>query len=182
MREESVKRKTKTVEALENSILELLEEKELSEITVVEICKKAAVHHSTFYLHYYDQRDLYESVIENGNREISAILEEAFRGEMPELVLRDLVSRIKDSKYFVRLIKQKNNSAYRELIINNAAPILDEKMKRLWHDGDREYVIGFMLNGTVSIIETWIKHAYEEESYIANLIFRLCSSLDLYHH
>jgi len=43
-----------TKKMLKDSLLELLEHKELSRITVTEICENADVHRSTFYKHYED--------------------------------------------------------------------------------------------------------------------------------
>lgn len=37
---------------MDNAFLELIEEKEFAYITVKEICEKAGVNRSTFYLHY----------------------------------------------------------------------------------------------------------------------------------
>ena len=45
---------------MDNAFLELLEKKELAYITVKEICEKAGVNRSTFYLHYETIGDLLE--------------------------------------------------------------------------------------------------------------------------
>ena len=42
----------KTQERLQNSLLELLDTKELKEITVKEICDKAGISRNAFYQHY----------------------------------------------------------------------------------------------------------------------------------
>ena len=41
-----------TAVRMDNAFLELIEEKEFAYITVKEICEKAGVNRSTFYLHY----------------------------------------------------------------------------------------------------------------------------------
>lgn len=46
------KRIKRTKEAVFNAVLELLVEKDASKITVLELCKKADINKSTFYLHY----------------------------------------------------------------------------------------------------------------------------------
>ena len=53
-------RLTKTL--LKNSLMELLKEKDIQNITVKELCEKADVNRGTFYSHYYDIFDLLEEL------------------------------------------------------------------------------------------------------------------------
>ena len=47
-----------TAARMDEAFLELLEKKDFAYITVKEICKKAGVNRSTFYLHYETVNDL----------------------------------------------------------------------------------------------------------------------------
>ena len=49
---------------LKNSIVELLGEKPIEKVTVKEICERADVNRGTFYSHYSDQFDLYNSIVD----------------------------------------------------------------------------------------------------------------------
>ena len=53
----------KTQERLQNALLELLETKELKEITVKEICDKAGISRNAFYQHYRYKEDLYDQMV-----------------------------------------------------------------------------------------------------------------------
>lgn len=53
----------KTQESLQNALLELLETKELKEITVKEICDKAGISRNAFYQHYGYKEDLYDQMV-----------------------------------------------------------------------------------------------------------------------
>lgn len=53
----------KTQERLQNALLELLETKELKEITVKEICSKASISRNAFYQHYRYKEDLYDQMV-----------------------------------------------------------------------------------------------------------------------
>ncbi|MBR5509514.1 MAG: TetR/AcrR family transcriptional regulator [Lachnospiraceae bacterium] len=48
----------KTEQALQNAFSELIKEKELTLITIRELCERADINKSTFYLHYRDIYDL----------------------------------------------------------------------------------------------------------------------------
>ena len=54
----------KTKEALKKALVSLLKEKDLNKITVKELCERADINRGTFYTHYKDQVDLYNSVLE----------------------------------------------------------------------------------------------------------------------
>jgi AcrR family transcriptional regulator len=68
------KRIVKTKTAIFNAIFELSTEKNLDKISVIELCKKAGINKSTFYLHYSSMEDcikkcfasVTESVIRQG--------------------------------------------------------------------------------------------------------------------
>ncbi|MBP3233044.1 MAG: TetR/AcrR family transcriptional regulator [Eubacterium sp.] len=53
----------KTQERLQNALLELLETKELKEITVKEICDQAGISRNAFYQHYGYKEDLYDQMV-----------------------------------------------------------------------------------------------------------------------
>lgn len=52
---------------MDDAFLELLEQKDFEYITVTEICKKADVNRSTFYLHYETIGDLLSECLEGMN-------------------------------------------------------------------------------------------------------------------
>ncbi len=57
-----------TAKKMDIAFLELLEQKDFEYITVKEICKKAGVNRSTFYLHYETISDLLSESVEYINR------------------------------------------------------------------------------------------------------------------
>ena len=69
---------------LDEALIELLEEKDLEYITVKEICQRAGVNRSTFYLHYETVADLVNETAEMVNRRFLSYFpqqkEELFRG------------------------------------------------------------------------------------------------------
>ena len=48
---------------MDEALLQLLEKKDFAFISVKEICQKAGVHRSTFYLHYENTNELLEETI-----------------------------------------------------------------------------------------------------------------------
>ena len=65
-------RRTRT--AVFNAVLDLMVEKDTSKITVLELCKRADINKSTFYLHYKSMEDCLQNcfqIIMNGIIDIS---------------------------------------------------------------------------------------------------------------
>ena len=91
------RRIVKTKEALKAAMVSLLEEKELSKITVKELCERADINRGTFYTHYADQVDLYRS-IEN---ELYCGLETYIRSLTPD----EVDSPENSVAYIVRIFK-----------------------------------------------------------------------------
>lgn len=67
----------RTKAAVFNAMLDLMVEKDASKITVLELCKRADINKSTFYLHYKSMEDCLEScfqIIMNGVVDISKLV------------------------------------------------------------------------------------------------------------
>ena len=51
-----------TRQAIRETLLELMEEKPFSRVTVTEVCRKAEMNRGTFYLHYLDLEDVLDDL------------------------------------------------------------------------------------------------------------------------
>ena len=73
---EKIDRRVKyTKMVLEESFITLMEKKDISKITIKEICEKADINRSTFYAHYSDQYDLLRKIENKFLADIQAYLE-----------------------------------------------------------------------------------------------------------
>ncbi len=52
-----------TRQVIRETLLELMEEKPFSRVTVTEICKRAEINRGTFYLHYLDLNDVLDDIL-----------------------------------------------------------------------------------------------------------------------
>ena len=65
------KRRKESQEKIERIFVELIQEKNLAEITVTDICKKANLNRSTFYANYLDVYDLADKIKERLEQDVS---------------------------------------------------------------------------------------------------------------
>ena len=172
---------------MDEALLALLEEKDLEYITVKEICHRAGVNRSTFYLHYETIADLVDETLEMINQRFLSYFpqqEEEVLGNMgsrerEELVL---VTReyllpylrfIQDNKKVYRAAFRNPGSMqayarYRELKQHILCPILERFEIPVAH---RPYYIAYYVEGIAAIIKEWLRQdCGDEVEMIADII------------
>lgn len=162
-----------TAKKMDLAFLELLEQKDFEYITVKEICKKAGVNRSTFYLHYETISDLLSESVEYINKhflDYMKINSIDFASKLHDCPLEELnlitpqyltpyLSYIKEHKSIFRttvknagvLNLDKSYSAMFKYIIT---PIMDRfKIPQ----ERRNYIMSFYISGLMAIISEWLK-------------------------
>lgn len=159
-----------TAELMDQALLILLEKKDLEYITIKELCAKAGVNRSTFYLHYENMNDLFNETIEYLNKDFlsSFPVKEMTNGiltKKPE----DMVF-IKEEFIVPYLKFVKNNKRIMKMIHNKPFIFKNdqifEKMKEELFipatekfkvpKEDQPYIIEFFTRGVVGIVSKWI--------------------------
>lgn len=163
---------------MDEALISLLQRKEYAFITVKEICEKAGVNRSTFYLHYESIDDLLSECIDYLNRKLSLMYAEDV-----------IFDKAKIESYSVDellLITPQHLIPYLEFVRENRATFVaavsqptvfkvGEISKSLYQDifspimerygikeSERAYRTNFYLNGVWAIIQTWIKNGCKE--------------------
>ncbi len=163
---------------MDKAFLELLDIKDFEYITVKEICERAGVNRSTFYLHYETVADLLEESIEYMNKQFKEyfLFEEKFCAENIENAdleklylitpkyLLPYLRYTKDNKKLFRVAIEKahilkSQNKYDALFKNIIAPIMSR-----YHipEEKKHYILSFYINGIISIILLWLKNDCKE--------------------
>lgn len=160
---------------MDEALLLLLEEKEYEFITVKEICAKAGVNRSTFYLHYENIDELLVEAIGM----INSRFQKAFNNEKiePYSSQKENLFLIDDDHLIPYLNFIKENRKVYKLIHNN--PYIFQKQQtfqKLYDElfsiildkygvpgEDKEYVFSFFSFGLVAIIQKWIENDCKDE-------------------
>ncbi len=171
---------------MDEALLLLLEKKEYEFITVKEICEKAGVNRSTFYLHYESIDDLLEETINM----INARFTEAFNNEQ-----LNVISSSKENLFFINekyllpyLNFVKENKRIYKLIYKYAHLFQTQKTLEKFYNEifeialdkhgvlneEKDYVFSYYAFGVVAIVRKWIeKDCVDDISFIAKLIIKL---------
>ena len=171
---------------MNEALLQLLEKKEFEFITITEICEKAGVNRSTFYLHYENTDDLLLETLEMLNKKFNS----AFNNQkinvnisskeelyfINEEYLIPYLNYVKENKKIYKLIHKKPylfksqsklSNFYNELF----SSILD---KYSVSDEEKEYIFSYYTFGVVSVIQKWVeKDCKDDIELILDLIKRL---------
>lgn len=166
---------------MNKALLELLEVKSFSEISIIELCKKANVNRSTFYSHYENTYELLEETISN-------TLEDFFNQFNNIFIDRPFDEWIFiNDKFLVPYLKYiKNNSRIFKLYMSNlnlfkADSIFNTFIHNLFFPIFKSYGITnkktitymslFYLQGITAIVSKWLDNNCEDEiSYVSDVI------------
>ncbi|MGM9629463.1 TetR/AcrR family transcriptional regulator [Butyricicoccus sp.] len=169
---------------LRKALLELMQTKKLSAITVTDICKLADLNRGTFYKYYDDVNDLFSHIEAAFIEELRSLMEQndPTSSEGIETVFRQSIRILKENDDFVR-IAQTPESA--EHIIKSLLSSFDPQLLRFAKnrypdvtEAEATYIIEYMIGGCVKIISHWIRddQAMPSEQLIALLVRLLTTS------
>ena len=153
------KRKRDSQEKIERIFIELIQTKELSEITVSDICKKADLNRSTFYANYIDVYDLADKIKDRMmNDFFETYKEEALSGQHSYDFLK-LFRHIKDNQIFYKTYFKLGF----DLQVDNI-PIHDSEIVRWFGHSDvhTDYHVTFFKAGLNAMLKKWLNSGCKE--------------------
>ena len=170
-----------TASLMDEALLLLLEQKDYDAITVKEVCQKAGVNRSTFYLHYESMNDLLEETVGMINGRFKASLSCVPSDDPSKVVLtsekylRPYLGFIKDNMRAYKVIHQKDHLFNSQTTFESFYQSIFSPA--LTHFGvnekEKKYVFAFYTQGTVAIIGKWLDdNCRDDIDLIIDLIMR----------
>lgn len=151
------KRRKQSQEKIEKVFIELLQTKEINEISVTDICSISHLNRSTFYANYIDIYDLADKVKEKLEQEVKNLYSDETTKKYNSNDYLRLFYHIKENQLFYK--------TYFKLGFDNRHSIFkyDTNLaKKYFDDKFIEYHIEFFKNGLNSIIKLWLKNGCKE--------------------
>lgn len=152
-----------TKQAIKESILLLLKEKEIHQITVTDICKSADVNRGTFYTHYKDPYDLLQTMEDELFHKIVKYIDETPVNEYSDSLLLNVLKLISENRDLCKILfcKQRDNKLLDKLIvIANKANL--EQISEEFSKSYSNYYIRYIVGGCIAIIQTWLENDLPE--------------------
>ncbi len=162
-----------TAARMDEALIACLEKKDLAYITVKEICERAGVNRSTFYLHYETVADLLDECVEYTNNKCfqrySADLtdmEKRLASDRPEdsilispAYLRPYLEFVRSNKRIYQVVLEhqevfRTRRTFQQLFDSIFSPTLD---KFHFPEPEKAYIVHFYLGGITSVVREWLK-------------------------
>ena len=177
MAEKENRRSRMTRQLLRMALLELMQEKSLSKISIREICDQADLNRTTFYLHYTDQADLLRDIEQDVLEQTKTAMQNIHTDLHTTDLVRAFLSYVRENDLTFRtLLGRDDSEQFRRAFVRELRQVMAPNLPDYGNEIETEYVLSFMMYG---IIIEWMEKGYKEkEKEIAGLLFRLCDSID----
>lgn len=133
--------------------VQLVQTKEINQISVTEICKKANINRSTFYANYLDVYDLADKITEQIENEVALLYQEEREKKNNTNDYLKLFYHIKENQIFYKTYFKLNRDKH--FIIKEYDTNLS---KTMYNDQHIDYHIEFFMAGLNAMIKKWLYH------------------------
>lgn len=173
------RRKKYTQMVLKENFTNLLKQKQISKITVKEVCELADINRSTFYAHYDDLYHLLEQIEEEMITEMIhylSMLEEESTQDSVRIIekIMDYIAENKD--ICEALLSENSHSSFEQKVRHVAHQFLTNSWLNVPIENDNivEYISSFIISGSIQMIKTWLHNGMDKSpKEIAYLITTL---------
>lgn len=174
---------------MNQALIQLLNKKDYDFITIKEICKKAGVNRSTFYLHYDNIDDLLYETIENLNKEFDSYFNKnnAVVKNIDNASINDLI--LITPKYLIPYLNfvKEHKIVYEVSIKHHTLMRSIEKYKNLQNkvlfpifsrfnikENEWKYFSAYYINGINGVVCEWIKSGCNDKiETICDIIIKM---------
>lgn len=147
--------KKESQKKIEKVFLNLIQTKEINQITVSKICELAKVNRTTFYANYLDIYDLVDKVKESMILEFANIFKEQ-RGHTKDNYLK-MFEHIKENQIFYKTYFKLNFDKDYKIIY------FDKKLaEKMYNNKFIDYHCEFFKAGITAIIKMWLNNGCKE--------------------
>ena len=154
------KRKKESRRKIEKIFVELIQTKEINEISVSDICKKANLNRSTFYSNYIDIYDLADKIKDNLKEDVTNLFPNEIKEKKHSYDFLKLFKHIKENQLFYK--------TYFKLNYDNNNDLLDgmidyKEFEKIYKNNKNiHYHITFFKYGLNAVIKRWLYYGCKE--------------------
>lgn len=151
------KRRRESIERIEKTFIELLQTKELSEISVSDICKRCDLNRSTFYANFVDIYELADKIKTELEAQVFSLYEAENTQRFNSNDYLRLFRHIKDNQIFYK--------TYFKLGYDEQHPVKLYDVNQAARDFDNKHItyhIEFFRSGFNAIVKMWLASGCRE--------------------
>ena len=169
-----------TKKVIKETLLSLLEKRDISSISVKELCEKADINRGKFYRYYEDIYDLLKKIEDEFIEEIKNSNSMVHMSEHSIYTFtKEILKIFENNKKLVRILFNADSNIY---FLDDVLEIAYEKCIGNWENNieiddysELENSVVFIFNGALGVINYWIRNDFNLSSDIlAKYIERYC--------
>lgn len=169
---------------LKESFINLLERKDISQISIKEICEDADINRATFYTHYNDQYDLLRKIedelLDNVNTQI-AEFDQKMDSINNVLQVEKIFEYIKENAKLCKLLlSERGDFSFQKKVMMLVYDLIINQLtdnNRITKE-DAEYVYSFTITGCVGIVQKWLDDDLKKSPrFMAEMVLKLSMGL-----
>jgi AcrR family transcriptional regulator len=160
-------RKTRyTRMVIRDSLIELMKQRPITDITIKEICDLADLSRPTFYAHYHNQYDLLQSIEDETSAYFENVIfaDSAKKSSKREIALKfeEVFQYIENNSNPVQVLLSENGDigfqrkVFRQFIARLQQVMTHYSEKKL-DERKNEYYSVFIVHGIISLVHHWLK-------------------------
>jgi AcrR family transcriptional regulator len=157
---------TKTL--LKDALVDLMQSKHISGITVKAICERADVNRSTFYAHYSDQYDLLHQVEQEVLRTLRERLEEGLDYQdgypVSRQIMKYILEYVKENTGLCKVLLSENCDFAFQKDIVELSQIVSFDLNPAYGARTQDYLMIYGISGCISIFEKWLQDSTVEST------------------
>lgn len=175
-------RRTKMTKLLfHTALIELMQEKPFSRITIKDICTQAELNRTTFYKHYYDQDELIAEIEDELIRKTIDYMKNVSRQETTVAQIEMFLDFVKEnSRVFKVLFSGHDSSGRMQAYMTNVTLSIRQNLPDYGTQQEEKYILNFIMQGTFNVILKWIDSSFDLPSArLAELIYTMCDGISM---
>ncbi|AGF55888.1 AcrR family transcriptional regulator [Clostridium saccharoperbutylacetonicum] len=182
MKEMKQNRKTKYTQlALQDALMELMEQKPIFKITIKELCERADINRTTFYAHYTDQNDLLHKiehdVLLSFRKFIDSLHSQMDKSSIVHIIQGFLQYIADNDKHIQILLSERGDINFQKKLFTMIYEQC-EIMNLAVPSSTTEFYFIFVLNGSIGLIQHWLKYGLTKSTYeMAEIIFNMTAQI-----
>lgn len=171
----------KTKKHIYEALVEIMEHKSFEEIKVSEICEAALINRSTFYAHFEDKYELFNSLMNDLKsklkNEIESKIEYQNVEEFYKVTIDIILNHLDENKnIYLKMMINNRNSVAMDMIYDTLKESIQARMES-YYEGDIpvDIVTNFYIGGINNVVMLWLVNPHYTKSdlndYLKKLIF-----------
>jgi len=168
---------------LRESLLDLMKEKPIAKITPTELCWRANINRNTFYTHYDSPEQLLRSIEDVLYNRIKQSIEQSLKAQKISTPLTEICQAIYENRDLCSILfSEYGDKDFLRHIIDLAheGTIAEWKAAGMRDEnGQIEMVYRFSVNGSVAVIQNWVREGMDKSPREIALFIEKLSYLGL---